>query len=368
MRNRLLILLGVVGLSSTTIALAQDFDDIYFDSSKKVKKEARTIVKEESAPVVDTSVATQAKNYIEERDVDEYNRRGSYYADNDTSTSYGARSEAADSAYNSESFVYTDRIKRFHNPTVVIESSDPDIVDLYVYTRPSVNIVVGTPTYYSPFGTFAVGYYRPWSWGFYDPWDPFDYWRFTPYYYSYAWHYPHYYHSYWHHAIPHWGHGCVPYYGWSGHSHYNPVRYYGGDRGSRRPVGSSINRGTQTVNRGNVTRTGRIGNVVSNRQGVGGTRGNTTTNRVTRGNVTTIDRQSNGSTSNRGTSTIYRRPSTNNSNVSRETQRSSQRVYNSESSRSYNSGSSFSSGRSSGFSGGSRSSSSNGARGGGHRR
>ena len=366
MRNRLLILLGFVGLSAITVAFAQDFDDIYFDSSKSTKKEKSTHVKEQSAQ---NSTSYYSQNYVAERDVDEYNRRGNYYSADDT-TDY-----VEDSTYTDDSFQYTERIKRFHNPTVVIESSDQDLVDLYVYTRPSVNIVVGTPTYYAPVTTaFTFGYYSPWSWTYYNPWDPFDYWRFNSFYYSYSWYRPHFHHSIWYPAIPHWGHGCIPhYYGWNHHPiHSNPIRYRGGDRGNRRPVAPNINRGGQTINRGNG-RT-RIGNVVANRPAIRPNRGTSTVNRG-RGGVTFNNSNRPSSGGNRGNTTgIYRRPSTiSNSSNGRnaEVQRSTQRVFNDNTQSSFNrNNSGFSSGRSSSFSGGTRGGnmSGGGAHGGGHRR
>ena len=161
MKHRLLILMGVVGFGFSNLIGAQDFDDIYFDSSSSNSKDKKQV----QQPVAENNVVEEyagrsfsGENYIAERDVDEYNRRGEYHAQSDTA------SYAADSTYtDDDTFQYTERIKRFHNPSVVIESSDPDLVDLYVYTRPSVNIVVGTPTY-SPL-TVSTFLYTP-SWGY----------------------------------------------------------------------------------------------------------------------------------------------------------------------------------------------------------
>ena len=234
MKHRLLILMGVVGFGFSNLIGAQDFDDIYFDSSSSNSKDKKQV----QQPVAENNVVEEyagrsfsGENYIAERDVDEYNRRGEYYAQSDTA------SYAADSTYtDDDTFQYTERIKRFHNPSVVIESSDPDLVDLYVYTRPSVDIVVGTPTY-SPL-TVSTFLYTP-SWGYYDPWPGYSYyhWGYDPFYlsfydpffYGYSWHYPYYYHhhhhAYWYPPVPHWGHGCVPSYGWHGnHMAHNPVR------------------------------------------------------------------------------------------------------------------------------------------------
>ena len=87
MRNRLMILAGIVGLMLGNEAMAQDFDDIYYDSSRSSKKEKK---QEQEWREPDAEAAGDAsslvftgENYEEERDVDEYNRRGSYVADGD---------------------------------------------------------------------------------------------------------------------------------------------------------------------------------------------------------------------------------------------------------------------------------------------
>lgn len=375
MRNRLLIFTATVCLSLAGAVMAQDFDDIYFDSSKSTKKAKNVtpeFVTEEASDDEYSDSPVFGNNYIAERDVDEYNRRGSYSADADTTT------YANDSVYAGEdSFQYTDRIKRFHNPSVVIESTDPDLVNLYVYTRPSVNIVVGTPTY----TTWATDpyYYSSVSWGFYNSWYPFGYvgWGYDPFYFSFYdpfyysyrpyWHHHHY--SYWYPMIPYWGGGCVPTYGgWHGHSlAHNPSRYRGASGTSRRTVGTSTGIGTRRPASSSTTSRGsRIGEIVSNRPSTVESRpsGGATTG-VTRGG--TIRSKQGGSTTrstNNGNSGFYRRPnssSSSNTGVQRSntsTQRSSfssDSYYNGSnrsSSSSFNSGS-YNSGRSSsGSSGG----------------
>lgn len=374
MKHRLLILMGVVGFGFSNLIGAQDFDDIYFDSSSSNSKDKKQV----QQPVAENNVVEEyagrsfsGENYIAERDVDEYNRRGEYYAQSDTA------SYAADSTYtDDDTFQYTERIKRFHNPSVVIESSDPDLVDLYVYTRPSVNIVVGTPTY-SPL-TVSTFLYTP-SWGYYDPWPGYSYyhWAYDPFYlsfydpffYGYSWHYPYYYHhhhhAYWYPPVPHWGHGCVPSYGWHGnHIAHNPVRYSNGQ--GRRTAGSGISTGGRRPAGGT-----RIGDIVSNSSSTNGRRpASVSTSGSTAGrggNVRVNSGSSNTRRSNSSNRGVYRRPSTSNtrSNATRTENTSTQRSYNNYNNNSYSgsrsSGSFSGGGRSSGSSGGSRG-------GGGHRR
>lgn len=372
MRHSLLIFAVISGLLFTDSVKAQDFDDIYFDSSKSAKKEKKQpiVVEEVADDYVDASFT--GRNYVEERDVDEYNRRGSHYSASDSI------SNGNDSTYTDEdSFQYTERIKRFHNPTVIIESTDPDVAELYVYTRPSVNLVVGT-TSYTPWSVSSF-YYTP-SWSYYDPWRPYGYvgWGYDPFYFSlydpfyygcgyYSWHYPYHHHhyGYWHPYHSYWGYGYIPHYGHGGNLAHNPTRYRSNGNG-RRPTGvgtSNFYRGSSRTNSGGS----RIGNIVSTKPSSSGTvRPSQTTGRggTLRSNTNSSSR--NSSSSNGG---VYRRPSSSsssNSNIQRSTTNSSRSTYNN-----YNSNNSYSGSRSSGSFGGSRSSgsSSGGSRGGGgHRR
>ena len=388
MRKHLLIFAGIVGLGLGNVAMSQDFDDIYFDSSSSHKKEKK---QERRPQYMEDEVATNdvftGENYIAERDVDEYNRRGSYAAEPADSMSLAADSSYADGG---DTFRYTERIKRFHNPTVVIESSDPELVDLYVYTRPSVNIVVGTPTY-APLS--VSGYFYTPTWSYYDPWSPYRYagWVYDPFYFTFYdpfyhygygytyWHQPffhhHHHYAWWYDPVPHWGHGCAPSYGWhGGNVAHRPGRYGVGSGNSRRPTGVSV------ASSGNSRRPGssvsRIGNIVSrqpasqvgNRQPVSGSKA---------GIGGTVRSKSGGSgyrNSSSASGGVYRRPSSTPSSsqsrpsaVDRGSSSRQRDSYNNSYNNSYNSGRSSSG--SFGIGGGSRSSgSSGGMRGGSGRR
>ena len=226
MKMRLLILSASVSCVVAFNAAAQDYDDIYYDSSND---DVATVKEEKAheAQVVDVSDNDLVANYltadqtagwkgnvVDERDVDEYNRQGDYYA---------AQSEMADTvaadtvdiSSNGDTFQYTERIRRFHDPDVIAESDDEELVDLYVYTRPDVNIIVGTPTttYVSPWGaTVSFGssvWYSTWvdpwyydTW-YYDPWyyRPYWYYSYRPWYWSWGWGVPYYAHHHHHYHL-----------------------------------------------------------------------------------------------------------------------------------------------------------------------
>ena len=215
--------------ATTAMVAAQDYDDIYYDSSQE--EETVEVTTPPAAPVeeeiddemiADYYTADQTAGWegsvVDVRDVDEYNR---HYAAI-TSDTASIDTVLADG----DTFRYTERIRRFHNPEVIDSCADEEAVDLYVYTRPDVNIIVGTPatTYISPLGaTVSVG---TWGWGVsvYDPW--FDPWYYDPWYYRPYWHYASWYRPYWG-----WG-WCAPYYAYHHHHHYHdwwrpaPPRHY----------------------------------------------------------------------------------------------------------------------------------------------
>ncbi len=292
MKMRLLTILGLTCILTMT-AMAQDYDDIYYDSSKEEKEVEEAVHQGTASGDVATVDADYSadwhSNIVDLRDVDEYNRRGNY----------STQSEAGDTVYvdstlvDSDSFQYTERIRRFHNPDVVEECGDAEAVDLYVYTRPDVNIVVGTPTtaYVSPWGatvsfsTWGVGWYDPW----YDPWY-FDPWYYRPYwYYTASWYNPWYwgwgpYYAHHHHHYHDWWHS-VP-------SHY-PYRGSGGGRRLYANTGyRGYATGTTAARAGRTASIGRRGTAnVSNRAVSSGTRRPVTTianntNRINRATTT----------------------------------------------------------------------------------
>ena len=300
MKMRLLILSASVSCVVAFNAAAQDYDDIYYDSSND---DVATVKEEKAheAQVVDVSDNDLVANYftadqtagwkgnvVDERDVDEYNRQGDYYA---------AQSEMADTvaadtvdiSSNGDTFQYTERIRRFHDPDVIAESDDEELVDLYVYTRPDVNIIVGTPTttYVSPWGaTVSFGssvWYSTWvdpwyydTW-YYDPWyyRPYWYYSYRPWYWSWGWGVPYY--AYHHHHYHDWWRPAP--------SHHRPYRTYSG--GGRRLYANNGHSGYVSGTRGYNSRpTTAVGGRTSGRRGVSSftTNGNSTRRQTT--NVT----------------------------------------------------------------------------------
>ncbi|MDE7407983.1 MAG: hypothetical protein K2M76_06135, partial [Muribaculaceae bacterium] len=170
-RRLLIVLAALIGTSAAINAQSYYDDDIYFDAAKAPKtavKKKKTPVQAEAStinytalPGSDTYIVVSNNN----RDVDEYNRRGSYTALPDTLTG------GIDSLQN---FKYTQRLERFHNPDVVIGSGNEDLI--YVYNNAlqeqnsnastQINIYMDSPGYWSP-------YYYPsaWSWAWHTPGD-----------------------------------------------------------------------------------------------------------------------------------------------------------------------------------------------------
>lgn len=120
-----LLLLATVftGFAGTLSAQSYYDDDIYYDASKapkKVEKQVKAAPRQNTAAQQPRVYQTMpgADSYTvytsNTRDVDEYNRRGSYVAQADSRA-------AADTAAAGD-FRYTRRIEKFYNPEVVTGS------------------------------------------------------------------------------------------------------------------------------------------------------------------------------------------------------------------------------------------------------
>lgn len=209
----ILFLLSIL-ISSASYCYAQYDDDIYYVPKPK-KETTRTDYSNRTSQ--DRTTYTSSPADINDMDVDAYNRRGDYS---------GVQSDTSKVSTEDESdFAYTDRIKRFHNPTVVIEANDPDLYDLYYLNPSSVNIVIG-----NTWGGWGPSW-GSWNFGWSYPWYRPSYWNswYNPWY---GWN------------DPFWG----PSWGWNdpwwGHHHYHPVGppvYYGNNGyysgNGRRPNG-----------------------------------------------------------------------------------------------------------------------------------
>ena len=167
---------------------AQDFDDIYYNpakekkeekliKTKKVTKKTTTIYKTNEnsvSSVVDYPAAdTYTLNTGLNIDVDEYNRQGNY-----------KNSEPSDTVTETDNFTYTRRIEKFHNPDVIVNTNDAELIEYYYETEPAsptvVNIYVDNtplwawsrPFYYNSWSwaPYYNSFWYNWSWNFYDPW------------------------------------------------------------------------------------------------------------------------------------------------------------------------------------------------------
>ena len=375
MKYRLLSILALLVLGAGSVIQAQDYDDIYYDASKssgtvktKVETPAKTVVVYGEVPEKYKTVAKD--NYREERDVDEYNRRGNFEPEYEVDIN-------GDTIYE-ESFANTRRIERFYNPDVVILSDDDDLVELYYDESPTINLVVGSDWgMYSDYG-WASSYY-PWYTGWYEPWhmgwysSPWRYGWYTGWYtsgiyrpYYWNWNYGPWYYSYWRNPY-YWGY--TGWYGW-GHPHHYPSwgrpdrPHYsdlGRNSGSWRHGGGRAGLATNRNTRGRVGLGGTGSRQGITSRGASGNRshgvGNVTT-RTRSGYATT---RSSGNMSTRSSSGV----ATRNTGVSRPSSSGSRSYSGSSSSRSsgsYSGGSRSSGGSYSG--GGSRGSSGGGSHGG----
>lgn len=248
-------------------AMGQGFyDDDIYDASKPVVKPVKTEktkpAKQQSTQQVETFPSLSGTGYYyggdgniypeykaagsynydsgNTRSVDEYNRRGIF--------AYSAADSLAQDSLG-DSFAYTRRLERFHNPDLVSGSADETLKEYYYSenTAPttSINVYVvdGWPYYSNPYryGYFGPSWsftwgYRPWlswGWGYYDP-----YWAWASPGWGWNWG---------------WGAGWGPAWGpgWGGPAWAGPI--YGGNW--RRPsgVGSSMTHGRGYAGAGRVS-------------------------------------------------------------------------------------------------------------------
>lgn len=299
MKYRVLTLLGLMALSVATIVQAQDYDDIYYDASSskstegktvKVVKPAKTIAVYGEVP--ETYKVAANSNYRVERDVDEYNRRGGEYESNYEVDLNG------DTIYE-EAFANTRRIERFYNPDIVILSDDEDLVELYYDESPTINLIIGSDSFYGSYGWNWASSYYPWySWGSYYPWS--FAWNDPWFAFNYGWYRPVYYTGYyWGWGIHNWhySHWWPGFYGWD-NWHYRPHHYadwghrprpdrvHGASGGStHRNVGLADNRNTRGRVGGGRSAAGSRGDNLGRSSAPSRSRGGIGTSRSSSGNL-----------------------------------------------------------------------------------
>lgn len=362
MKNRLFLTLSCL-LTCSGFLFAQDYEDIYYnpkkDKSQKEKKAKSYLETSNISYIVnpdgtisytDYSVAAYDP-YMEERDVDEYNRFGSSYYTTAIDTIGAAIAS-------SEDFRYTQQIQKYYNPTIVVDNATVlgDILNnsygnvniVYSYGYPSFGmwdypyyggyVVPGLSFPYNPWWEFylAPGYCSWYSGWYYNPW------YYSPWYWNYGW---------WSPGLnPGLGFGPVP-----GHIAVNPNRWptMGANSGWSASARPSLN----GFHRTGTTGTTRPGNIGYNNGG----------HRVSTGIAGTTTRPINGistrpsSTSARPSGTTTVRPSTTTTHRTTISNQSSGSTYR-PSSGSYSSPSSGGMSRGSSSSGGFRSSGGGGGR------
>lgn len=141
------------------VIYADDYgDDIYYNPNKEKKVE------------IVESQEYETGDFINGRDVDEYNRFGGYYeSDIDT---------IGNNVGNAEDFVYTKQIQKYYNPTIVVDNMEV-FEDVMSNSYGNVEIVVnaGVPT----IATWYTPYYSPYyAWGWpYSGWSYWNSWRWS---------------------------------------------------------------------------------------------------------------------------------------------------------------------------------------------
>lgn len=186
---------AILAVMTSAVAFAQDYyyeDDIYYDPGKAKKKEQKVQPKKQTTPGRTYTFSSQpvadypaADSYTLPAsslnvDVDTYNRRGQFLVPDSVK---GDKPQEGD-------FAYTQRIERFHNPSVVSGSTDRDLQEVYAYAMQqpqNVNIYVidNDPwDYWGPgWSTWNWRYRNPWYW---SAWGPSWSWGYDPYW-SWSW-------------------------------------------------------------------------------------------------------------------------------------------------------------------------------------
>lgn len=228
------------------VALAQYDDDIYYNPNKAAdnKKESTQIVadgRNYNPNLGETAVLTDA-------DIDAYNGYRVYYPTPiDTIGSAVA---------NSDDFVYTQKIQKFYNPTIVTNNSAV-LAEVLENSYGNVSVVYqgGTP--------WLTSWVSPWYSSWYDPWYGYNVWNVPGYYYTSSWYWNNWYWG------PSWTWGYNPWYwdspwiypgfgwAWTSPSHHNWYNHHRNPGAGRPTAYHHYNTG---LGRGGNAFTGRTTN------------------------------------------------------------------------------------------------------------
>lgn len=185
--KRFYYLLAALAFTATGFAQAIE-DDIYYDGRKAEKQQAEQRgLQPKVTYATDDYMSSWQPSIESRRDVDEYNRYGSYYVSAIDTIGAGIA--------DSEDFVYTQQIQKYYNPTIVADNSTI-LEDILNNSYGNINIIYGAagPAFsswynlpyfeaYTPWG----GFYSPLNWGWYTGW--FDPWYriSAPWGYGWGW-------------------------------------------------------------------------------------------------------------------------------------------------------------------------------------
>ena len=245
--KRLILIVGVFCMACCAYAQRYDYDDIYFNPKKDIKKSTddREQITEERVESDDNSSLIISNSSLSYTD-----RINMFHRAEDSTQQRLAH--IADSNYTTNIFVITDG-----QYVVDVDGSSVEITENYNYPYIDWNNAYwNNPYYYGPYASsyywnrsmygwygsyyggygWSVGYYDPYFYGFYNPWyDPFytPYWGYAGYYDPYCGHYHHHHH-----------HGYYPHYGGGVHKPHHPKPDWGdyvarGNENDRRRVNST---------------------------------------------------------------------------------------------------------------------------------
>lgn len=365
-------------LAFLTSGMKAQYDDIYYNP-KKAKTQQQKRQQKQSYYIEDFSNV----------DVDEYNRRGEMYYQTPVDT-IGARVET------DEDFVYTQKIQKYYNPTIVLDNVSL-LGDVLNNSYGNVEVVINNNGYpvFAPYYNYRPFYYDyawgpSWSWSWNWNWGPVSWrWNWGPswgynYWYgpgwgwspawawgpawgwNHSWNHPHY--AYYPNRNPNAARPSAPRPGWG--SHQRPGYNYAGNAvgrpgGNRTPAMSGSSTSTQPVYSGNRRGYNKADvntNSTNTNRGSVSNRGTYTNNSsATNSNKSSTTGTSSGNRRSYGTSTSTQRNSSTRSTATQRSNNTNQRSsgYSTPSRSSYGGSSSRS------YGGGSHS---GGGGGGGHRR
>lgn len=181
MNKRTLSILFATALACASVAAQNQYDDLYYSPSKAAKEKQKK--EEQLRQLQAEAYRNQAAQFNDSYstgssmpltvDVDAYNRR----TDSETYPGNSTSDEG--------DFSYTRRLERFHNPEIVAQSGDDELIEYYysAASQPEVNI------YVIDNNPFSWGWNRPYySWRYNYGWPSWNYgwpswnygWGFDP--------------------------------------------------------------------------------------------------------------------------------------------------------------------------------------------